>query len=410
MPRRSDRRVAPRAARVLLMTLGLFASASMAMAQGGASMRFVLGPLQWTPTLQLREAGIDSNVFNTPENAKQDMSGSFVPQVDSLLTLGIMKAATLGSVEYVYFDKYKNERALNGRVATRMTFPLSRIEPTANFSWARVKERATTEIDVRAPRTDRAYGAGLTTKLSSRLVLNTEIARQAVLYDSGSSFRGVDLATQLNRQTTTITAGVHIAASPLTSFFIDGSVGRDGFELQSSRNTDNVRGNLGLEFAPDAVIRGRAQVGYHKMQPQHASSTPGGALAFSGVTSTVDLSYTLLGRTQFTPRFSRDSSYSISTAQPYYVSMIRGLDILQTLFGPLDLVLRGSREGLAYPATALDPARTDRVETLGGGLSVRLSTQGRITINYDDNKRRSSAGALFGYARRRIYTTVTYGF
>jgi hypothetical protein len=410
MSSRSERPAWSRAALVLLMTIGVFASAATALAQGAASMRFVLGPLQWTPTLQLRETGTDSNVFNTPEDAKQDIRASVVPQVDSLLTLGIMKAATLGSVEYAYFDKYKNERALNGRVATRMTFPLNRIQPTANFSWARVKERATTEIDVRAPRTDHGYGVGLTTKLTSRLALITDIARQSVLYDSGSSFRGVDLATQLNRQATTATVGVRVAASPLTAIFIDGSVGRDEFELQSSHNTDNVRGNLGVEFAPDAVIRGRAQVGYHKMQPQHASSTPGGALAFSGVTSTVDVSYTLLGRTQFTPRFSRDSSYSISTSQPYYVSMIRSLDILQTLFGPLDLVARGSREGLAYPATDLFAARTDRVETVGGGLSVRLSTQGRISINYDDNKRRSSAGPLFGYARRRIYTTITYGF
>jgi hypothetical protein len=220
----------------------------------------------------------------------------------------------------------------------------------------------------------------------------------------------VDLASQLNRQATTISAGVRVAVSPLTTFFTEGSVGSDEFSLQSSRNTDNLRGTVGFEFAPDAVIRGRALVGYHKMDLQRPSAVPDGAVGFKGLTSNVDLSYTLLGRTQFAPRFSRDSVYSISVTQPYYVSTGSGLEILQALVGPLDLVLRGSREKLAYPKTGIAAARTDRVETYGGGLSVRLSTQGRIGFNYDDTKRRSSAGARFGYGRRHIYTTVTYGF
>lgn len=410
MPGR-NRPAAPRAVVVLLIAMGVCATASTASGQGGATAgRFVMGPLQWTPTLQLRDAGIDSNMFNSPEDAKQDVGGSFMPQVDSLLTLGVMQAATQGSVEYVYFERFKNERAVNGRVASRMAFPLSRIQPTATVSWARVKERPTSEIDVRAARTDRGYGAGLTTKLTTRFAVNADIARQEVQYDSGHSFRGVDLASQLNRQTTIITTGIRVAVSPLTALFTEGSVGRDEFALQSSRNTDNLRGTVGFEFAPDAVIRGRALVGYHNMQPQHASTEPGGATRFSGLTSAVDLSYTLLGRTQFSPRFSRDTTYSISTTQPYFVSTVGGLEILQTLVGPLALVLRGSREKLAYPPTDIDVARTEFVEIYGGGLSVRISTQGRVGVNYEDTKRRSSGGALFGYARRRIYTTVTYGF
>jgi hypothetical protein len=327
-----------------------------------------------------------------------------------LLTLGILKAATQGSLEYIYFERFKNERTVNGRVLSRIVFPLSRIQPTVTLSWARVKERASSEVDVRAPRTDRGYGAGLTTRLTSRLVVNADVARQEVRYDSGHSFEGVDLASQLNRQATTMTAGIRVAVTPLTTFFTEGSLGRDQFSLQASRNTNNLRGTIGFEFAPDAVIRGRALVGYHNMQPQQSSAVPGGATGFKGLTSNVDLSYTLLGRTQFAPRFSRDTVYSISATQPYYVSTGGGLEILQALVGPLDLLLRGSREKLAYPPTNIAAARTDRVVTYGGGLSVRLSTQGRIGFNYDDTNRQSSAGAQFGYGRRHIYTTVTYGF
>jgi hypothetical protein len=220
----------------------------------------------------------------------------------------------------------------------------------------------------------------------------------------------VDVATELNRKGTTALAGVRVAISPLTTFVVDAGVGRDAFVLDPSRNTDNLRGSVGFEFAPDAVIRGRGLVGYHKMRAQDPSAAPGAAVDFAGVTSSVDLSYTLLGRTRFNPRFSRDTTYSVSVTQPYYLSTAGGLEIYQMLFGPLDLVVRGSREKLGYPGTEFEGARTDFADTYGGGLSIRLSTQGRIGFNYDDTKRRSSGGPRFGYARRHIYTTVTYGF
>jgi len=400
-----------RALVVLSIALCSFASAPTAFGQGTATnARFVLGPLQWAPTLQLREAGIDSNIFNSDKDVKQDMTGSFVPAVDALLTLGIAQVATQGSAEYVYFERYKNQRALNGRVNSRVTLPFSRVQPVALVSYARVKERAGNEIDVRAPRTEQGYGVNLTTRLTSRVALTATIDRASITYDSGVTFRGTDLATQLNRRSTNLITGLRVAFSPLTSFVANGGVGRDEFVLQRERNTDNFRGDVGVEFAPDAVIGGRASIGYRKMQPQHDSGTPGGAVESGGLTSAVDLSYTLLGRTRFNPRYSRDKNYSISTTQPYYVSTGAGLEILQTLFGPFGLAVRGARETLAYQATALAAARTDVADTLGGGFTIRLSTQGRIGLNYEDSKRRSDAGAEFGYGRRRIYTTVTYGF
>lgn len=409
--RSANRSTTARAIVVMAIAMGAFASAATAFGQTGAPAgRFVLGPLQWTPTLQLRDAGVDSNVFNTPDNAKQDVSATFTPRVDSTLALGILQAATQASAEYIYFERYTNERALNGRVASRMAFPLSRIRPTATVSWARIKDQASNELDVRVPHTDRGYGAGVTTKLTSRLDVTLELNRQSIAYDLGKTFRGVDVAAQLNRKGTTAVLGIQAAISPLTVFIVDGGAGRDEFELDSSRDTDNVRGSVGLVFAPDAIISGHASIGYHTMHAQHPSVLPSGGLEFSGVTSNVDLSYTLLGRTRFNPRLSRDTTYSVSATQPYYVSTAGGLEIYQALVGPLDLVVRGHREKLAYPESALEAARTDFADTYGGGLSFRVSAQGRIGLNYDDTKRRSSAGSMFSYARRHIYTSVTYGF
>src|SRR4029079_16386385 len=115
--------------------------------------RFITGPLAWTPTFELRDAGIDSNVFNTPTEAKEDVTATARSQVDSVLKLGLMRATTVGSLAYNYFEQYTSQRALNRRVATRLEVPTMRFSPDLSASWARVKERSGNEIDIRTPRT-----------------------------------------------------------------------------------------------------------------------------------------------------------------------------------------------------------------------------------------------------------------
>jgi hypothetical protein len=50
------------------------------------------------------------------------------------------------------------------------------------------------------------------------------------------------------------------------------------------------------------------------------------------------------------------------------------------------------------------------VDTFGGGLSIRVAPQTVVALLYDNSRRVSTAGHGFEYKRRRIYTTVTYGF
>jgi hypothetical protein len=170
-----------------------------------------------------------------------------------------------------------------------------------------------------------------------------------------------------------------------------------------------MRADVGFNFAPDAVIHGHASMGYHRMQPHEHGVSPAVAGDFTGLTSAIDLGYTLLGLTRFNGRFGHDSSYSISTDQPVYVSTIGGIDVLQTVFGPMNLNVHASRERLVYPANEFAPERTDFANLYGGGLSIRAGTQMVVALIYDRSERRSSGGRQFEYDRRRIYTTVTYG-
>jgi len=257
---------------------------------------------------------------------------------------------------------------------------------------------------------DLGFSLGILTRLTSRTSLTLSAGKQKSNYDRGIVFRDVELATQLDRESDQAIAAARVSLTPLTTLSIDGSAGRDHMPLRPQAETENFRMNAGVDFAPDAVIRGRAGVGYHVMQPRHTDASNATAGSFSGLTSDVNLSYTLLGVTRFTGNLVRDASFSASPVQPSYVSTRTSLDIVQAIAGPIDLTLRGGREKLAYPATVLAAARNDYANVLGGGLQIRIGSQGTIGLLYDKSDRRSSGGSQFGYKRRRIYTTITYGF
>ena len=394
-----------------IVLLAVLAIASGARAQEPEKDgRFITGPIAWTPTFELRDAGVDSNVFNTPTDAKEDVTATARSQVDSVLKLGLLRATTIGSLEYNYFEQYTSQRGLNRRVSSRLEIPVTRFSPNMTVSWARMKERSGNEIDLRTPRTDLAYAGGLEARLTAKLSVIASAGRQKSTYDPGFTFRDLEVARQLNRESTMATVTARVALTPLTSLAIDATAAHDSFPFRPAAATDNGRIDARFEFAPDAVIRGAASVGYHSMQPYYRRTSRSSAAAFSGITSSIDLGYTLLGTTRFITHFSRDANYSLYLNQPYYVSTYGGLQILQRLFGPFDLDVRGSLESLDYPQTETESAYLDTAETLAGGLSIRVSRQAVLALLYDDSERRSERGSEFGYQRRRIYTTITYGF
>lgn len=397
--------------RTVVLALTTLSVPSTVLAQGsGNSGQFVSGPLVWTPTFQLQQAGVDSNVFNAPTDAKEDVVGNARAEVDSVLTLGLLQATTQGTAEYMYFERYTRERGVNAGVRSRMAFPVSRFSPDVTVAWAHMKERSTNEIDTRAPRTDFGYALGIQTAVTPRITVLATGGKQTSTYERGFTFRDIEIAQLLDRETLQATVTGRVTLTPLTEFATTASYGRDTFPFRAEAATDNVRVDAGLEFAPDAIISGRAAVGYHSMQPTHGGVSNTVAADFRGVTAAVDITYKLLELTRFTGHFGHDSNYSIYTNQPFYVSTAGGIEVLQALFGPVDLNVHGTREQLAYDATDLAAAHTDVADTFGGGLSVRVAPQSTIALIYDHTQRRSSAGEQFGYERRRIYTTVTYGF
>jgi hypothetical protein len=391
---------------LLTVVVGTAARPASAQSPADAGSGLLLGPLTVRPMFTVRDAGWDSNVFNTPGEAAEDHVARIGGSADAWMRLGAVRIEGTGSAEYLYFQRYTQERAINRAFSTRLQPQLSGLSPFVGIGYRRTRDRASSEIDVMAPRTEHEHSAGLEAKLSTRGTLQGSVRRAHWRFDEGERFRDVDLPRRLNRRSDTAQLSFRYELTPLTTFTVGSAFIRDRFTDSPDRNADTVLTEVGLLFAPDAVLRGRALVGYREMRPRGPIPIPS-----RGPTAGVQLSYTLLDRTVLSGRLMRESTVSVES-NPFYLSTLGAVEVSHNLIGPLDVIARAGRERLDYdavPAFRL-PAHLDRVTTVGGGVTLRLGPRVRMSANYEKTTRRSDALDDRNYDRQRLYTTATYGF
>jgi len=382
--------------------LGWLASPAAGQGQTQAPTGFLSGPFTWRPVIAVRDAGLDSNVFDEPVNPKEDRMVTFAPQVDASMITPRFKLAGSTQVEAVYFERYANQRAINRRATVRMDFPVPRIVPFLSGTYERARDRQGPEINLRASREVLGGATGFTLSVTPRSSLQGSVGTSVLTFDTDQTFRERDLAQLLNRETQTATLGLRYQVTPLTTFGFDATVARDLVQ-QSARNTEDLRATLSLAFAPDAVIRGRATLVYHKLSAQEAD------LPFEGFAADVDLSYTILGVTRVQVRYNRDTNFSLEA--PFFLSETYGVDVQQRLVGPLDGVARGQWQTLDYPGILRVnlPARLDRNDLWSGGLALQVTRAARLIVVYEEARRRSTLiTENIDFSRRRLLASLTY--
>src|SRR3989442_9042898 len=150
---------------------GLIATGALLVAlvaEADAQDRFQTGPVAWTPVITLREAGVDTNMFDEPSNPKRDTTAVVSPQVTATITLATMRLTTAGAADFVYFERYTSERGINGRGTARLDVPWSRLRPFVEAGYLSSRDRQGPEIDAPARRSQGDLRPGLCGQLSRR--------------------------------------------------------------------------------------------------------------------------------------------------------------------------------------------------------------------------------------------------
>jgi len=369
--------------------------------------RFRLGPVRFTPAIEISSLGHDSNVFNDAEDPKSDTTAAFGPAVQLWMRPGGTRLSARLGGQYLYFKEFDNQRAWNTNSEARWEVPLARLTPFIAGSYVNSRERQGYEIDSRSRRRDDSVTAGTMFRFSGKTSVVVSFRRFNVAYDEKESFLGTALADALNRREDTTKVQFRYALTPLTTLVVDTDVARDRFKVTGVRDTDSVMVRPGFELNPLALISGRVFVGYRGFTPLDENLPE-----YRGVVAAVDATY-IRGSTRFEVRVDRDLAYSYEPTRPYYALLDTGLTVTQRVTTAWELVGRGSRQVLAYRqleslAATLEPQR-DRGWVYGGGIGYLLGETFRIGFDTNYYTRRSELQGRRDYEGLRMFGSISYG-
>ncbi len=188
------------------------------------SMPIHAGPVGLRPSLVITNAGIDSNVFNEPDNPRSDWTATIVPRLVARVRASRLLFSYGAATDFVYYKEFKDEESVNFTSDVALNASLGRLQPYISSGWTSTQERLNAEIDARAPRTQRAIAAGTRLLIASKTALVFNARRFDLQFDEGSEFRGTDLAHNLNSRTDSFEGGVQFTLTPLTMLTVTGYV------------------------------------------------------------------------------------------------------------------------------------------------------------------------------------------
>ncbi len=365
--------------------------------------RYHLGPFAISPSVLIRELGVDTNVFDEHENPKRDYVVSLTPTVDIFATFGLVQAALISRTDFTWYSKYASERAIGRLARGRVDFLPSRFRLSVGGGFAQTRERPSMEIELRARRDQHEVWGGVGFEISPIARVYTTVHQMNLEFQDTEIYRGTRLSDALNRREEAIEAGLAVSVTPFTTLLVSGRRTEDRFVTDFRRDSDSQSARAELSFARDAIIQGRVNVGYRDFKPVDPAVS-----RFRGVTSGASLSFTGFWRGRMDFDASRNISYSYDFNEGYYVGTDVVATYTQRVIGAVDVLTRGGVGKMDYGRrTGLD-ARVDTMRTLAAGVGYNFNTGGRFGVTYEYEIRESDAFADRRYVSRRLFGSYTY--
>lgn len=362
-----------------------------------------------TPTFQVKEFGLDTNVFNANGQQTPDFTANLSPGAD--LAFPIAHRALISShveSDFVYFATYASQRSIDPNVTLRGKLFLHRVTLFADGNYLNSRQQVNQEIDARARRTDKGAGGGVDVRIGPKLSVSLSGHSGSIHYADDQFFRDVNLEQSLAENLQIVTLAVNYKATPLTTFVLRSEVQEDRFIYSTQKSSDSYRIMPGVEFKPRALISGSAYVGFRQFNPLESIVPP-----FSGLVADLTLRYTLKSATAFTLTANRDVQISYEDLQPYYLSTSVGLLVRRQLVGSFDATVGVQRYDNAYQdivgAIPVVP-RVDITYNYSGDVGYRIGRQSRVGVGVVYTTRDSNLVSEVGYDRLRFGSTFNYGF
>lgn len=334
------------------VVLVLLSSAAPAAAQARGvpqqEGRFRLGPMRVTPRLELRNAGVESNVFNSAVTAVPDTSVVLRTQLDGYLPVrGRLRLYGTGYTDFNYFRRESTERSTDFGGRGHAELPVGPLVLFGGGGGGQARQRATIDIDERVLRQEKSAYLGAETHVGSRITVWGQASGLVSRYgrtfsNAGDPFR---LARGLDRNTLTATGEMRVRLSTLTELVARGEAVEDRFlkQLDAGRVTRSYRVLGGFRFDPLAAVNGTLLGGYREIPRSSSGSIP----PYRGPIFMADTSIPLYGRLRLGLTGQRDIVFAATGAEASQ-GRLRNTYVSSRLTGaveiglPLELRLRTS--------------------------------------------------------------------
>ena len=261
-----------------------------------------IGVVGLAPRVRLTNLGVDTNVFNTVDDAQRDFTFTVSPATDLWLGTGRGLLTVSGGVELVYFQEFDSERSVNSNAMGQYQFRFNRLRPYASASTLNTRERPGYEIDARARHYETDFHAGTDFRVASKTTARIDYRHLDYRFAGDAVFAGRPLNQELNRTLKVVDLSWRQRLTVLTTWITRVSRETERFEFEDARNSDSTRFSSGVELGRLALIRGSAFAGYRKLTPPDGGILP----EFSGITAAVDVSYTAPTQTRLGAAVDRD--------------------------------------------------------------------------------------------------------
>jgi len=333
-------------------------------------------------------AGVDSNVYNTPDPTS-DQSASLTPTLQAVLPLTRrLRIRGTGGVVPQYFHREASERYTDLFGDVRGEVDVGPITAYAGIGGGHYHERFTLEIDDRLLRHEKRDLVGSTLHVGKRVTVSGSQTRVTATFDPEAIINGQPVSTSLDRRTVTRRAELSVPLTRKTSLVPFVEFVEDRFLHPSpglKPSVDSQRYGAALSFSELAFLNGTLAAGVRRFGAGQ------GVAPYDGPFLAVTLVSPFIVGTRLILTANRDVAYSALPAlegalrNTYVNSLYRG-DVVFEL--PLRLhgrVFGGFRESRYLLPVDGDPAGAPRRDHgwLEGGELLRhfgrhLSLGGRV--------------------------------
>ena len=379
-----------------------------------AEAKIHVGPVYLTPEVQLRQIGVDTNVFNNAINPKSDFTFTVAPEANVWVPIGRKgMVKTVAGADLVYFQQYGTERSVDPHAQVRGEAYLHRVTLFVENDLLNTRQRPNYEIDVRARRLENTLRVGGELRLSTKFAV--EVAgRQSILrFDGDEVLAGSYLEQTLNRDTNGVSATARYQRTPLTTIAVRTETYQDRFISAPLRDGNTLRIQPGVEFRPRALVSGSAYLGYGRFTALHDELPD-----FRGIVGSARLRFRLPRAATLEFSGDRDLGFSYEQLQPYFVLDGLGFTVRRQIVGRFDAAGSVQRQRYSYRdlilpgemPSRLRPERQDvtMIYSLSGGYTPKRDV--RVGIGVSKMNRDSNTKATAIYEGFRIGSSVTYGF